>query len=196
MGHPSLSPLAIGAGVGVLALVALAIFAGDAEAAPAPAPAPEGGPGTWFTWEDLTHSATATKHGLDNTPGEDARARLEELVREVLDPLADYFAPYDTQIRVTSGFRAPMVNKLAGGRPSSQHQSGEAVDIQSETVPPAELAAFVVGLALPFDQLIVYPRHVHVSHRATGNRAEILLKTDSGYAPMSADELRRLAGWA
>ena len=38
----------------------------------------------WFTMEELCSSSVAAREGIDNTPGEEVKARLTELVDEVV----------------------------------------------------------------------------------------------------------------
>ncbi len=54
-----------------------------------------------------------------------ARCALCELVKCLLQPLR---IAYNKPIVVTSGYRSPEVNRLAGGVRSSQHVKGEAAD--------------------------------------------------------------------
>lgn len=41
----------------------------------------------YFTMDELTHSATAIRKGIDNTPDSKVKANLTALVANVLDPL-------------------------------------------------------------------------------------------------------------
>lgn len=79
-----------------------------------------------FSLEELTRSSTATAKGIDNTPSEKERVNLVRLCREVLEPLR---VAYGMPMRVTSGFRCKALNKAVGGAATSQHVTGEAVDI-------------------------------------------------------------------
>ncbi len=135
----------------------------------------------YFTLSELTHSATAVKRGLRNTPDARAKANLDALVANVLDPLRRL---YGHPIRVNSGYRSPAVNAAVGGVAGSQHCLGEAADITAGT--PSENRR-LLGLLLahaaeiPFDQLIAErcdsngnPRWLHVSYR-TNNRGQFLV---------------------
>lgn len=79
-----------------------------------------------FSLEELTRSSTATAKGIDNTPGEKARANLVRLCRDILEPLR---SAYGAPMRITSGFRCQALNKAIGGVATSQHVKGEAADI-------------------------------------------------------------------
>ncbi len=61
---------------------------------------------------------------------------------------------------ISSGYRCPAVNKLAGGKPNSQHQAlrrEAAADIYAPGMSAKELFAFVVGHKhqLNYDQAIL-----------------------------------------
>lgn len=70
-------------------------------------------------------------------------------------------------INVSSGWRSWKRNKRVGGSPTSDHPQGYCADVWCPFVNAGPLfAAFVSaqkrGL-IAFDQLILYPRHVHIS---------------------------------
>ena len=126
---------------------------------------------TNFTLKELC----ATRTGLPNTPPPEAAARLEALVRHVLQPARDALG---MPVRVTSGYRSPAVNRAVGGVPRSPHLRGEAADLVC-----ADNARLFHTLRriTPFDQLIWeggdhrQPAWVHVSHRPDGrNRGEVV----------------------
>ena len=85
-----------------------------------------------FSLREFIISATAIRHGIDNTPSEETVARLKALCDNVLEPLRRRFG----RIRITSGYRSPSVNAKVGGVATSQHTLGEAADIN---VPNAEV---------------------------------------------------------
>lgn len=108
----------------------------------------------YFTFQELTKSATAKRKGIDNSPSMQVRANLAALVEKVLDPLRE---AYGKPIVVTSGYRCEKLNRAVGGAASSQHVKGEAADIRSVQDTPEEnkkLFDLIVKLKLPFDQLI------------------------------------------
>ena len=81
-----------------------------------------------FSLEEMTHSVTASNHGIDNTPSAEAKAALTRLCVEVLQPIRD---AWGKPIKVTSGYRCPRLNTMVGGARNSQHVLGQAADIQA-----------------------------------------------------------------
>lgn len=116
-----------------------------------------------FTLEELTHSQTAARLGLDNEPPPDVVDALTrtahglEMVRVLLQ------AP----ILVSSGYRSPLVNRAVGGAANSQHILGEAADFTAPGFGPPEMIVRAIMRStrpIPYDQLIVeYGRWVHIS---------------------------------
>lgn len=82
--------------------------------------------GKYFTIQELCHSRTAIKQGIDNTPPPSAKVNLIALITNCLDPIR---ALWGGPVIVNSGFRTPMLNKAVGGAVNSQHMQGEAADI-------------------------------------------------------------------
>ena len=78
-----------------------------------------------FTLEELTLSATAARHGIENEPNDLERAHLSKLA-EVLETVRSILN--NKPILVNSGFRNKELNKLVGGVPDSAHLEGRAVD--------------------------------------------------------------------
>lgn len=129
----------------------------------------------YFTIHELCHSNTANRLGIDNAADEDVKRRLELLVENILDPLR---AAWGAPLIVTSGYRCPKLNAAVGGAKSSQHMSGEAVDIRTVSDLPAEnkkLFDMIQKLRLPYDQLIDEYGYnwVHVSY-GPRNRRQVL----------------------
>ena len=132
-----------------------------------------------FTLEELVHSPTAIRRGIRNIPSADHIANLQQLCIFVLQPARDHFG----LIRVSSGFRSPMLNAAIGGADNSQHTLGEAADWEVPGVSNAEVATWVAA-NLVFDQHILeyWNRNnpnsgwIHTSYRHGGNRREILHK--------------------
>lgn len=79
-----------------------------------------------FTLEELTHSTTAKRKGINNTPTKEEIDNLKKLCETILQPIRD---KYKKPIRITSGYRSAKLNKVVGGSSTSQHTRGEAADI-------------------------------------------------------------------
>lgn len=108
----------------------------------------------YFTIKELTKSTTAKNKGIDNTPGPLIIKNLEALVDNILDPLRE---AWGQPIIVTSGYRCPTLNKAVGGKPTSQHTTGEAVDIRTVSDTREDnkaLYELIKLLKLPVDQCI------------------------------------------
>lgn len=139
-----------------------------------------------FSLAELTHSQTATRLGLDNMPPPDVIVSLQRTAQGLEQVRALLRCP----VAVSSGYRSPQVNKAVGGKPGSQHQTGQAADI---TVPgygtPRQVmwALAQQAAALDFDQMILeYPDGtgggwVHISFVAPGKgRGQMLLIDANG----------------
>ena len=80
----------------------------------------------YFTFNELSYSATARKRGIINDPDEAQKDNLRKLVENLLDPIRERWGK---PIFVTSGFRCPELNKAVGGVRNSEHLTGCAADI-------------------------------------------------------------------
>ena len=130
----------------------------------------------YFTLEEMTASATAKRKGISNKPTADIVAALQRLVKNILDPLRE---EWGAPIIVTSGYRSVKLNSAVGGARGSQHTYGQAADIRTVSDRPEDnrkLRDLLIKLNLPFDQLIdeYNSDWIHVSHRVSGNRGQIL----------------------
>lgn len=80
----------------------------------------------YFTIEELCKSTKAKQHNIDNTPTEEVKNNLEELINNLLDPIRE---KWGGPITVNSGYRCKELNKLVGGAKTSDHLYGFAADI-------------------------------------------------------------------
>ena len=94
-----------------------------------------------FNLKEMTKSDTATRLGLDNTPGEAEIESLRLLCEKVLQPVRDHFGK---SVTVNSGYRSPESNAAVGGSKTSDHCKGQAADIEIPGVPNAELAQWIM----------------------------------------------------
>jgi len=136
----------------------------------------------YFTIRELTKSTNAVKRGIDNTPNNEQRQALVDLIEHVLDPLRERWG---APIIVSSGYRSPAVNRLAGGSSNSQHLKGEAADIHTVSdsrVDNMRLLRSLLTSNIEFDNVIAEnvdsygrPDWIHVSY--TTKRKNRNLKT-------------------
>ena len=79
-----------------------------------------------FTLGEFTRSITAERLHIRNEPDFEQIEAMRHLCQEVLEPLRQH---YGKPIRITSGYRCPLLNEAVGGVGNSQHQRGEAADL-------------------------------------------------------------------
>lgn len=119
-----------------------------------------------FSYEEFEESVKAEENKIDNSiPNPEVKEHIKALVLNVLQPLRD---AWGKPLVLNSGYRCPALNKIVGGRPTSQHLKGEAADVRTGS--PYQLACLARDLRLPYDQMILYPTFVHFSHRLNGRQ--------------------------
>ena len=101
---------------------------------------------------EATHSATAKRRGIENTPNEEQLDAMYKVAEFIFEPLRLYVGG---AIKITSFIRSPKVNKAIGGVSSSQHCKGQAIDIDDvfDHKTNAEMFEYIRE-NLDFDQLI------------------------------------------
>ncbi|MEE0267151.1 MAG: D-Ala-D-Ala carboxypeptidase family metallohydrolase [Bacteroidales bacterium] len=119
----------------------------------------------YFTYGELTRSATADRLGIDNTPKEEyIQDNIIELMR-VLDGIREGWTKKckeecwgNAAIVVNSGYRCDAFNTAINGSKTSAHSIGSAADIEPVNGRNKEFLRFVEQYLLdnhiPFDQLI------------------------------------------
>lgn len=141
-----------------------------------------------FRVSEFTESATARKHGIDNTPPQEAVDNLKALCQGCLEPLREALG---LPVVITSGYRTKALNSmLAHSSERSQHMLGQAADFY---VGPGQsglsrrellIKAFrliILDESIDYDQLILYPSFIHVSYVSRErNRRTILLGMRNG----------------
>lgn len=130
--------------------------------------------GKYFTVNELCKSDTARLRGIDNTPNAIQISNMEELIKNVLDPLRE---AYGNPINVNSGFRCPALNKAVGGAKNSEHMTGCAADIDVHSIQGnKQLFDLIQKLNLPFRQLIDESNFswVHVSYNKNDIKRQVL----------------------
>ena len=129
-----------------------------------------------FTLAELTKSATALRHGIDNPPNPAQIENLKLLCEKILEPVR---ANYHKAITPSSGFRCLELNRRIGSKDTSQHTKGQAVDFEIAGIDNKDLFNWIHD-NLECDQLILefYKPGIpdsgwcHVSYRRDGNRQQ------------------------
>ena len=114
-----------------------------------------------FSLEQLTHSETAERERIDNTPGPDIVKDLRLLAKGLEQVQALTGLPLD----ISSGYRCPALNRRVGGARTSQHTQGLAADFTcAEFGPPVDIIKAIRDSDIGFDQCILeYAKWVHIS---------------------------------
>ena len=128
---------------------------------------------TWasphFTLAELTHSNTATRLDIDNTPLAEEIANLEilaeglEQVRTKLD---------SSPILISSGFRCLELNRALKSKDTSYHILGLAADFICPSFGNVhEVMRTLADSSIQFQQLIIeFGRWIHVSFPKQGEK--------------------------
>ena len=131
---------------------------------------------------ELTRSESARRVGISNAPTTEHIENMKKLATNVFQPIREHFG---VPIFISSGYRSKALNTKIGGSSTSQHSSGEAIDIDMDGslsgVTNKEVFDFIKD-NLEFDQLIWEfgsknnPDWVHVSYESTGRQRKQVLK--------------------
>lgn len=158
-----------------------------------------------LTLSEVIKSNTAKRLGIDNTPTEEHLRNLKLVAQNIFQPIREHFKK---PINVSSGYRSKALNDATpGSSPTSQHCSGEALDLDQDEMTTGVTNKMVfeyVKNNLDFDQLILEypdefgnPSWVHVSYESSGRqRKQILIAHRVGksvkYTPYSIENLKSL----
>lgn len=133
-----------------------------------------------LTLQEVTKSNTATRLGINNTPSREVIENLKQIAKHVFQPLRDF---YGVPIGVSSGYRSKALNAAINGSKTSQHMSGQALDIDADIygrISNKQIFEYIKN-NLKFDQMIWEfgddnnPDWVHVSYKHNDeNRGRIL----------------------
>lgn len=154
---------------------------------------------THFSLKELTKSQEATRTGLTEQfePNEEIIQNLKTLCEKVLQPLRDALK---SSITVSSGYRCPKINKAIGGAKGSQHEKGQAADLEfyeNGKENNFRIAQEVLRSKIIFDQMILEygtferPEWIHISYDPNKKiqRGQILRKDNKGYTEIEADKI-------
>ena len=131
---------------------------------------------------EVTRSETAKRKGVSNMPTEAHLANFKLLAEKVFEPIRNHFG---NPIHISSGYRSKALNEAIGGASSSQHCTGEAIDIDMDGSADGITNKMVFDYIkenLQFDQLIwefgtsSNPDWVHVSYESSGRQRNQILK--------------------
>jgi zinc D-Ala-D-Ala carboxypeptidase len=133
-----------------------------------------------LTLEECTRSETADRLGIvNNNPNQSIIENMQLLAEKVFEPIREHFK---TPIYVSSMYRGLNLNQAIKGSITSQHCSGQAMDIDMDSKgKPTNKEIFdYIKKNLEFDQMIwefgndKQPDWVHVSYTNGKNRKQIL----------------------
>ena len=135
------------------------------------------------SYKEATHSATALRRNLDNTPNKEQLQCMKDIAENLFEPLRKWVGG---PIKINSFFRGEPVNKAIGGSTRSQHMKGQAMDIEDTFgyKTNAEMYYYIKD-NLDFDQMIwefgddKNPNWVHISyvtHRPNRKKLTIAYK--------------------
>lgn len=136
----------------------------------------------YFKLKEFVESNTAKSLHIDNTPSKEVIEHINELVDNLLDPLREAWAKETDapEIRVTSGYRCPELNKAVGGVTTSLHQSGYAADLVPMNGKTKEFIKFCQTWIKDkgFDQCInEYDRWCHIGYKnSKGQQRKMVFK--------------------
>jgi hypothetical protein len=150
-----------------------------------------------FRYGELIKSDAALRLGIPNVPNEVQWANLELIAQRILQPVRNKFG----SIKITSGYRSPLLCVAIGSTKKSTHTFGWAVDFEpSDPRIPLFTVLDWVYHNLEFDTLIAeyFPGgwiHCTYSNNPDMKRHRLKLKDAThNYDLVSIGNLRRLYG--
>jgi hypothetical protein len=143
---------------------------------------------------EVLWSESAKRNGISNMPTAEHIANFKILAEKIFEPIRTHFR---CPIIISSGYRSKELNAAIGGSATSEHCSGQAIDIDMDGTPNGVTNRMVFDYIkdnLDFNQLIFEfgdkenPDWVHVSYSASGNQRKQILRASrvngkTTYAP-------------
>ena len=130
-----------------------------------------------FSLSEITYSSTAKRLGIENAPKKKHLQNIQNLITKVIQPIRDHIGA----IRISSGYRSPVLNRAIGGSTKSQHCKGEALDLQyweNGEMNNKKLYDWIIDNGVEFDQMINEFDYawIHLSLKEEGkkNRKQVL----------------------
>jgi hypothetical protein len=131
---------------------------------------------------EVIRSESAKRNGISNMPTTEHIANFKLLAENIFEPIRNHFR---VPIIISSGYRSKELNACIGGSATSQHCTGEAIDIDMDGSPHGVTNKMIFDYIkdnLNFDQLIfefgdaTNPDWVHVSYESSGKQRKQVLK--------------------
>jgi len=135
-----------------------------------------------ISYKEAIKSNTATRLGIDNTPGDYELTNMQTVAEKIFEPLRAFVGG---PIKINSFYRCEELNKAIGGSSRSQHCEGRAIDLDDTFVHATNAEMFnYIKEHLNFDQLIwefgtnENPDWVHVSYVSDDQNRNRCLKAE------------------
>jgi hypothetical protein len=131
---------------------------------------------------EVVRSESAKRKGISNMPTAEHIANFKLLAENIFEPIRNHFR---CPIIISSGYRSKELNAAIGGSATSQHCSGEAIDIDMDGTPNGVTNRMVFDYIkdnLTWDQMIFEfgdkenPDWVHVSYESSGKQRKQILR--------------------
>jgi len=133
-----------------------------------------------ISYTEAIKSNTATRRGIDNTPGDYEITNMVGIAENIFEPLRKWAGG---PIKINSMFRCEELNTAIGGSSRSQHCQGRAIDVDDTFGNKTNAEMFnYIKKNLNFDQLIwefgddANPDWVHVSYVSKEENRNRILK--------------------
>lgn len=152
-----------------------------------------------FQYWEFISSESAVRHNVKNIPSEAQWQAIELLCQKILQPCRDKFG----ELKISSGYRNPILSALVGSSTSSNHCKGEAADF--EAVSP-DVTNFMlleyIAKNLQYHEMIAeffgedpHAGWVHVAFRANSKAKNLKLKDNTHhFTKVTLEELTELYG--
>ena len=144
-----------------------------------------------ISYKEATHSNYANQYDIENKPKADHLKQMELIAEKVFEPLREWV---DHPIQVNSFYRNLELNTGLRASGSSQHITGNAIDISSMGGKTNLEMFHYIKDNLDFDQLIWEygnePKWLHISYKnKKDNRKQVLVIKKKGIYHTYSDDL-------